>query len=272
MPIRYKVRQGDTLAKIAAQHDFTDWQALYFHPANDELRRLRPNPSFVAPGDVVQIPERPGDPNEAIHLIEFILAEMKQNAASNEVSRINELNRQSYTACISDWSRLPWWQQLFSSPSDCMDQTVSSRAAAMVLWAERVGQGRPWDHKPILRRRFGKVWHQLGRDYEFFYDIWSNIHYGYVGCAAGFSTAVLLGGAGLEQGVSDLVRGQLPQQRPGVRGLRSFDDASDQEAILIGVRLFKEKSASVDSIRKAVLSTPKLDRRLRAAPDRKLAG
>ncbi|HEU4631394.1 MAG TPA: LysM domain-containing protein, partial [Gemmatimonadaceae bacterium] len=50
------VRRGESLASIAATHGLASWKALYDAPANKDLRRLRPNPRFIQPGDRVAIP------------------------------------------------------------------------------------------------------------------------------------------------------------------------------------------------------------------------
>lgn len=51
------VEQGECLATIAAQHGYS-WQTIYNAPENAALRRRRPNPNVLYPGDVVEIPER----------------------------------------------------------------------------------------------------------------------------------------------------------------------------------------------------------------------
>lgn len=53
--IPYTVMRGDTLSAIAWGHGMT-WQALYNHPDNAALRRRRPDPNRIFPGDVVMIP------------------------------------------------------------------------------------------------------------------------------------------------------------------------------------------------------------------------
>ena len=50
------VRQGECFSRIAVQYGFTDWRAIYDHPANGKLRRKRPNPNVIFPGDVIVIP------------------------------------------------------------------------------------------------------------------------------------------------------------------------------------------------------------------------
>lgn len=63
--------------------------------------------------------------------------------------------------------------------------------------------GQDWDHKPKLPQRYGL---RSGDDFYFkipgqnkrvFYDIYSNIHYGYVGRATGLDRGTLIRGASL---------------------------------------------------------------------------
>lgn len=98
---------------------------------------------------------------------------------------------------------------------------------------------------------------------QYYYDIWSNIHYGYVGAAAGFSESVLLDGAGLEQIGSDLLRQRWPKGSSGVTGLRRFDDFSDRAAIAMGLRLYPifPGSVSASVLLTRVLATPGLSAR-----------
>jgi N-acetylmuramoyl-L-alanine amidase len=54
----HKVRRGDCLASIAKQYGFTDWKKIYEAAENAELRRKRPNPNVLYPGDLVVIPAK----------------------------------------------------------------------------------------------------------------------------------------------------------------------------------------------------------------------
>jgi hypothetical protein len=56
--IRHVVRQGECLPTVALQYGFHDHRAVYHHPDNAELRKKRPDPGQLFPGDVVAIPER----------------------------------------------------------------------------------------------------------------------------------------------------------------------------------------------------------------------
>ncbi|MEG4484674.1 polymorphic toxin type 44 domain-containing protein [Microcoleus sp. D2_18a_B4] len=100
--------------------------------------------------------------------IQYMYQEMKNNASSNDVKDIKNLKEQ-------------WWNS-------------NSQGRAYGLWRNKVSDGQEWDHKPKLNSMLNL---QGSNDYaypvwgdsasEFYYDIWSNIHYGYVGKAAGFS-------------------------------------------------------------------------------------
>ena len=47
----YTVKQGDYLAKIAAQFGFTNLKTIWDDPQNAKLKELRKNPNVLFPGD-----------------------------------------------------------------------------------------------------------------------------------------------------------------------------------------------------------------------------
>jgi hypothetical protein len=56
----YIVRQGDYVTKLAAVHGF-DADEVWNDPKNEDLRKLRPDPNILAPGDILYIPENKKD-------------------------------------------------------------------------------------------------------------------------------------------------------------------------------------------------------------------
>lgn len=73
-----------------------------------------------------------------------------------------------------------------------------SKAAAYLVWANKVRPGGDWDHKTdILNRTAGtNTFTPLpGGNGNIRYDLWSNVHYGYVGREAGFTGGELRAGA-----------------------------------------------------------------------------
>jgi N-acetylmuramoyl-L-alanine amidase len=57
MAKRHVVHQGECLSRIARRYGFSDYKKLYDHPDNAELKRKRPNPNVIYPGDIVAIPD-----------------------------------------------------------------------------------------------------------------------------------------------------------------------------------------------------------------------
>jgi hypothetical protein len=62
MPQTHIVQQGECLSSIAQEYGFRDYKTVYQHGDNSELRKKRPNPNVIYPGDKVVIPDR--DPKE----------------------------------------------------------------------------------------------------------------------------------------------------------------------------------------------------------------
>jgi len=58
MPRTHVVVEGESLSTIAAAEGFRDFRKLYDAPENAELRKKRPNPNLIRPGDEVVIPDR----------------------------------------------------------------------------------------------------------------------------------------------------------------------------------------------------------------------
>ncbi|AZC35158.1 polymorphic toxin type 44 domain-containing protein [Pseudomonas chlororaphis] len=185
------------------------------------------------------------DPDQMEELASYIAGEMNTNINSPSVRQMKDLNSFDPAAETRRYTALPFYMRLGPGP-DFYSLALGKKAKAFAIWTERVGQGRPWDHKPKLQAMFKDIWHKQG-DYDYFYDIWSNIHYGYVGLAGGFSESILLDGAGVEQIGSDLYRQirdsekfHRPRRTEGVEGMRAWDDVPDRVSIVIGMNLYKE--------------------------------
>lgn len=57
MSTTHVIRRGECMLLVARRYGILDYRLVYEHPANAELRRKRPNPSVLYPGDTVVIPE-----------------------------------------------------------------------------------------------------------------------------------------------------------------------------------------------------------------------
>ncbi|MFF4148385.1 polymorphic toxin type 44 domain-containing protein [Streptomyces sp. NPDC001698] len=112
----------------------------------------------------------------------FMFAEMKGNLESDAFKEIKH-----YTSSCDTWNPI---QYTF----DC------DPGRSIKLWFDQVQENGPWDHKNILLKNFGlheengvccysgKI---TGMNAEVYHDVWSNVHYGYVGAATGLDDVVL---------------------------------------------------------------------------------
>ena len=193
-------------------------------------------------------------PDQMEELATYIAGEMNRNIKHPAVLKMKELLNYESSSTARKFLTRPWYARMVGRP-DFNTIALRKQLEAMAIWAKQVGQNMEWDHKPKLRAMYnGAVRHKQG-NYDYFYDIWSNIHYGYVGIAGGFSESVLLDGAGAEQIISDSVRKveeilekpEEKRERPGPRPtvspwteLRSWDDVADRVSISIGAKLYRQ--------------------------------
>ncbi|MEU8241002.1 GDSL-type esterase/lipase family protein [Actinoplanes missouriensis] len=116
-------------------------------------------------------------------------------------------------------------------------------AAGLNQWRQLVSTGKVWDHKPIIAEYWNdrdKYFADIlpGTQLKLYYDVWSNIHYGYVGSAAGISRDALILGSHIDPDAGET-------------------DPGDDLSIDIGVDLFQAYGATG-------LTTERLDQAIRA--------
>jgi hypothetical protein len=181
--------------------------------------------------------------DELTPIAQYMANQVTFNALSKEVRHMRELNMFNTHQCLKDSAKLPWLVQLLGQ--DCLSQTITNHQTALLIWTLKVAQNSGWDHKPFIRSCFRprsantQEFHAYGKR-RYYYDIWSNIHYGFVGKASGFSDALLLDGAGLEQIVSTLLRGIRPVRQGSITGrLRDWDGQDDRDSIQLGITLYQ---------------------------------
>jgi len=143
--------------------------------------------------------------------------------------------------------------------------TFVGEAEGLLRFRRKVKGNGPWDHKRTLRRggeNKGQTHPFKGTSAKWFYspdsndrylfDVFSNIHYGYVGMAAGYPEDVLLDAAGHVQARSEEGGRRVQEFRehhpePKDRhtaylrmgwGERGWDDPADQAAVRLGMHLY----------------------------------
>ena len=130
-------------------------------------------------------------------------------------------------------------------------QSVFSRLKVLHEWANLVNYGKLWDHKKYIKRTFGEHSYDTESSTYLLFDIWSNIHYGYIGKSIGMSAWTLLSGAGAAQLLNP--RSKVPDGYIA-RRLEKFgdadvfsalDDPRDQLAIDIGIKLWDQHQQTI---------------------------
>jgi len=129
-----------------------------------------PSTPRTTPVSVAQQPQE----HSASEVAAYIIEEMHRNIRSPQAIEINRHihNPFTYAEGLSEFRRM-------------------------------VGYNAPWDHKNAIETRFGRISHDEVSNRLFPFDLWSNIHYGYVGNRIGFSESTLLSGAGIAQAWHD---------------------------------------------------------------------
>jgi hypothetical protein len=167
-------------------------------------------------------------------LIAYIHGELTTNVVSPSAARLRRLLGPSLTSYI---------------PSIGPVIGAGRRAEAYRLWVSLVRSGAPWDHKPHLSSTYGNWSEDATHRREYFFDIWSNLHYGYIGKSVGFSQWELLNGAGAAQ-VADGTNppgywGRRTERIGDADFLAAFDDPKDQAAIRVGINLWNTHGVGV---------------------------
>jgi hypothetical protein len=138
--------------------------------------------------------------------VDYMFSEMINNARSNTTrgirSQLDLANDLSTSSGVLDSIQ----DGLIIAGGTTPGSLIQS---ALITWGLKVRPGGDWDHKPILADKLGL---KKEGDYYFpirgnntkevFYDVWSNIHYGYVGSAAGFDARTLQEGAAVADGIA----------------------------------------------------------------------
>ncbi len=156
-------------------------------------------------------PKRNELSNDSFQEIEsYMFDELRINIKSPEVKAMQGLLR-------------PWeWYDGIAG----RDQGRDIHAALSIWFSQVCPKVCEWDHKPKIRDKFnlkerGFYSDVPGTDYKVYYDMWSNIHYGYVGRAAGFDSKTLIDGASVGDSI-----------------LVGEDDLGDRLTMQAGIDLF----------------------------------
>ncbi|WP_162816343.1 MULTISPECIES: PAAR domain-containing protein [unclassified Halomonas] len=218
-------------------------------------------------------------PDQALDLAAYIVDEIQRNTVSRPGRMMSIWNGQSRVLFVEGFTKelngMSGEYPSLANIRNFLMPKVPSRAFALALWTLMVRERADWDHKSRISNNedgdfssLGKSsyrWHHKYGEYECYYDIWANIHYGYVSLYCGFSEGLMLEGAGLEQVGSDTLHDdQDVTYRSEIPGwwlsLRKFDDVTDNLSVRLGFELYHEypepSSLTADIVMQKVTSAP----------------
>lgn len=175
------------------------------------------------------------------------------SAQFTQIKKKNDLAEQMYRQALDVYYGIddPEWSAASGSWADIQ---------ALLQFRNMVKGGAPWDYKKAVRNEYGKWSADPKRGVVYYFDIWGNIHFGYIGTAIGFAESRLLEGAGVAHAIENNSASFTQIVSALIKGdARKFDDPSDQVAIRIGIGLWKRYGAGVTG--KQILTAVRRSRR-----------
>ena len=177
------------------------------------------------------------------NLTYWLINAMKENSQSPEVIKLHQLNsigNLNVAAIITDWLRrriegdidvigCDLFSLLWDSETNLPRDPFKSQAYSQ--WVDLVRKGARWDFKGRIYDELGESIRLCGGECSWFnYDVVANIHFGYVGRAAGFTSLELHLGAGWVQS----------QDSPGTGKWYTLgDEPGDYWAVDMGIYIYK---------------------------------
>ncbi len=170
-----------------------------------------------------------GDSAQFMESVDKVIGLMASNLASSAIRELRSLTQEARPGMAVGEGAM-------------LGNILDARRKAWNKLTELAGNGRPWD----IKRQFPEWSFDPVSNRSFFRDIWGNVHFGYLGLAAGFSEVELFSGAGANQfATHDKRLTDFNNLREfGTIGLGVYDDPKDIEAIKIGMNIWKTQGAS----------------------------
>jgi len=165
---------------------------------------------------------------DVLDAIFYISSEMEVNKNSQEALVIKVLNQLSTGALTGSGS---WLEKLITLFDPLKELKNLMKALAYIYWALLVGPKQPWDHKESITPTLGEYSLDVPQGKWYFFDIWSNMHYGYIGRVVGFSEQELYVGAAIAQAVDDLRKPIRDQFKRIAEGITASDPNKVTEAL-----------------------------------------
>ena len=177
----------------------------------------------------------------AIEVAKYIVDEIKSNIKSKEAAEIYDYL--DYKIYIEKYYN----KNTLAPPPD----PIVIKEIGVAKWIAMVDTGKPWDHKPKITNRFKAVaverYTELGNYtrshyhkyhyHDYYFDVWSNIHFGFVGKYCGFSDSFLLFGSNTQQMITnlknlDFFQGDTPADKVSIQLGINFRASARKKSIV----------------------------------------
>jgi len=203
----------------------------YFDPSGkriceDPFNSNNCNSFPVPPPTPLPTPPTPIPPSTqcetcSVHpVVDWIIDRIRMDSTSETIQSVYALNNTHYyDDAFEAYQQMSLWKRLLL-PNDyfisAMEMDNMSYIASLSEFGCAVSDQRlrpacgKWDYKKEIEDDYDNSrcinFCSIGHDEEviFYYDIWANIHFGYLGRVGGFTESTLLIGADLEQMISNI--------------------------------------------------------------------
>ena len=171
MSVRHVVKQGECMLSIAAQYGFSDWELIWKHADNAQLREQRAEATLLAEDDVVVVPDpRPKTLNLATGAVHRLIVHQLPTMLRIRLLDVDEspLGGRKYELSFGDkcltgqtdgdgWleQRVPVSQQRFNLVLGLGDGEAS--AGARYAWDINAGHLDPLDTPSGLVQRLANL-------------------------------------------------------------------------------------------------------------------
>ena len=177
----------------------------------------------------------------AIDVAKYIVEEIKKNIKSKEALEIYDYLH--YEKYIEKYYN--------SNGFTPLPAPLTIKSIGIAKWFEMVNTGKTWDHKWQIKMKYkycavarplesgnqSESFYHKYKQYDFFYDVWSNIHYGFLGRFCGFSEDFLHFGSGVQQFATNLVNLEF-----------SGDDEADKITMQLGMDLYSKYNNNINEL------------------------
>ena len=198
-----------------------------FSTQYESVRKVKHRPAVLPRPDTAL---NCGHPDQLLSITTYLASEINGNVRHPTIAKIGQLNRYDATQDTRTYKALPWHARLWARDPQVVAKACKDKAVA--LWVEQMNDNREWNYRAKVAQMQSSIWHKQGR-YLYHVGLWSGIHYGYLGMAAGFRPGVLLDG----------IDAQTPLEQHGT--LRHWSTQAERVAINIGMELYKRHPEGV---------------------------